>query len=76
MTQFFLQGYNLLGTESIWIFLLSLSERLVKLMDYFEGSFQDYTGHSDAVSTVRFSPDGKTLFSVSHDEIALWQVAL
>lgn len=52
----------------------SFSERLMKLMDYYEGSFQDFTGHNDSVTVVKFSPDGKYLFSVAHSEILVWEV--
>ena len=51
-----------------------LPERLVKLMDYKEGSFQDFMGHCDAVSNVRFAPSGELLCSTSHSEILMWNV--
>ena len=54
---------------------LSLSsERVLKLMDYEEGSFQDFTGHSDRVDTVLFSPSGKCLFSASDSAAQVWDV--
>ncbi|PFX32008.1 WD repeat-containing protein 90 [Stylophora pistillata] len=49
-------------------------ERLVKLMDYNEGSFQDFTGHCDGVSNVRFAPSGELLCSTSQSEILMWNV--
>lgn len=51
-------------------------ERLVKLFDYYEHSFQDFVGHSDSVDLVKFSSSGKFLVSVSHSEIFLWTVAV
>ncbi|XP_077979468.1 WD repeat-containing protein 90-like [Glandiceps talaboti] len=50
------------------------SERLVKLMDYYEGSFQDFTGHNDAVNIISFSPSGRFLFSAAHNEIIMWEL--
>ncbi|XP_033117799.1 WD repeat-containing protein 90-like isoform X4 [Anneissia japonica] len=50
------------------------TERLVKLMDYTEGSFQDFIGHNDAVQLVAFTPSGKLLFTVAFNEIFVWEV--
>ncbi|XP_053384270.1 WD repeat-containing protein 90-like isoform X2 [Mercenaria mercenaria] len=55
---------------------IGANERLLKLLDYFEGSFQDFIGHNDRVQAVKFSPDGKYLFSASHAEIFIWDVTL
>ena len=49
-------------------------ERLVKLMDYNEGSFQDFLGHCNVVSNVKFAPSGELLCSTSHAEILMWNV--
>jgi len=56
--------------------LCYVTERLLKLMDYFEGSFQDFVGHDDALRLVKFSPDGKSLFSATQTEILQWQVVV
>ncbi|CAH1794798.1 unnamed protein product [Owenia fusiformis] len=56
------------------VIALGISERLLKLQDYYEGSFQDYIGHSDKVENLKFSPDGKTLVTISHSEIIIWDV--
>jgi WD40 repeat protein len=50
--------------------------RLLQLKDYNEGSFQDYSQHSDTVSTICFSNDGKRLFSASYNEIFIWSIAI
>ncbi|CAL1536659.1 unnamed protein product [Lymnaea stagnalis] len=55
---------------------VGISERLLKLMDYNEGSFQDFTGHSDGVSLTKFSPSGSMLLTVSHNEMFIWEVTL
>ena len=55
---------------------LYISERLLKLLDYYEGSFQDFIGHNDRVQLVKFSPDGKYLFTASHSEIFIWDVTI
>ncbi|XP_064594375.1 WD repeat-containing protein 90-like isoform X2 [Liolophura sinensis] len=53
---------------------LGSKERLVKLMDYYEGSFQDFTGMNDSMQVVKFSPDGRLLFTAAHSEIFVWEV--
>ena len=55
---------------------VGVKERLAKLMDYQEGSFQDFLGHSAEVSKVSFSPSGTQLMTVSHNEMFLWEVML
>ena len=56
--------------------IVCFSERLLKLIDYFEGSFQDFTGHDDMVQIVHFSPSGRYLLSVSYNEIMQWEVLI
>ncbi|KAK6171134.1 hypothetical protein SNE40_019389 [Patella caerulea] len=55
---------------------VGVNERLLKLLDYYEGSFQDFTGHSDIVSNIKFSMDGKLLLSTSYSEILIWEIAV
>ncbi|BFZ03507.1 hypothetical protein BsWGS_06545 [Bradybaena similaris] len=55
---------------------VGISERLLKLMDYRTGSFQDFAGHGDGVTMVKFSQDGARLVTVSHGELFLWEVML
>lgn len=50
--------------------------RLLQLKDYNEGSFQDYSQHSDTVSTICFSSDGKRLFTAAFNEIFIWNVTV
>ena len=52
----------------------SIPERLLKLIDYYEGSFQDYVGHDDTIRLCKFSSDGRMLFTASEHEILLWDV--
>lgn len=58
------------------VVLLPIPERLLKLMDYYEGSFQDFVGHNDSLQLVKFSLDGKLLFSAAGNEMLLWEVCL
>ena len=53
-----------------------IPERLLKLIDYYEGSFQDYVGHDDTVRLLKFSHDGRLLFTASHHEILVWDVTV
>lgn len=46
----------------------------MKLMDYSEGSFQDFLGHCGVVNHVKFAPSGELLCSTSHSEILMWTV--
>ncbi|XP_031569789.1 WD repeat-containing protein 90-like isoform X3 [Actinia tenebrosa] len=53
---------------------LGTQERLVQLMDYDEGRFQDFIGHCDSVSRVCFSPSGKLLYTASNMAVLAWNV--
>ena len=55
-------------------YALFFAERVLKLMDYEEGSFQDFTGHHDSVGSLAFSPCGKFLVSSSQSVIHIWDV--
>lgn len=52
------------------------AERVMKIMDYDEGSFQDYTGHHDSVTNVLFSPCGKFLVSTCSSTVHVWDVVV
>ncbi|XP_022092508.1 WD repeat-containing protein 90-like isoform X1 [Acanthaster planci] len=52
------------------------AERLIKLVDYHESSFQDFVAHNDAVQLVRFTPSGKLAFTVAHNQILVWEVTI
>ncbi|XP_065066075.1 WD repeat-containing protein 90-like [Rhopilema esculentum] len=49
-------------------------DRLLKIIDYKEGTFQDFVGHSDSVKVVRFSPTARFLFSVGFTDVFVWEV--
>ncbi|KAK3717349.1 hypothetical protein QZH41_011587, partial [Actinostola sp. cb2023] len=55
---------------------LGTQERLVQMMDYDEGRFQDFVGHSDAVTKVCFSPSGKLLYTASYLTLLAWTVVV
>jgi len=67
------RGLNYLFVSNIFVLF---SERLVKLLDYYEGSFQDFTGHDNSVTSARFSHDGTQLVTVAHNQMLVWNVAL
>ena len=50
--------------------------RLLQLKDYNRATFQDYAQHSDSISSVCFSNDGKRLFSTAFNEILIWEVVI
>ena len=49
---------------------------MFKLKDYNCATFQDYAQHSDTVTSVSFSNDGKKLFSTAFNEIFIWDVVV
>lgn len=49
-------------------------ERVLKLINWSNGRFQDFTQHSDSLQTCHFSPSGTLLFTVAFNEILLWDV--
>jgi WD40 repeat protein len=53
---------------------LGTKNRILQLKDVNEGNFQDFPQHSDSVSSLCFSSDGKRLFSTSYNEIFIWDV--
>ncbi|XP_051927362.1 WD repeat-containing protein 90 [Hippocampus zosterae] len=53
---------------------LGSKERVLKLIKWTSGKFQNFSQHSDSLQTCRFSPSGTLLFSVAHNEILLWEV--
>ncbi|ESP04065.1 hypothetical protein LOTGIDRAFT_230310 [Lottia gigantea] len=55
---------------------IGINERLLKLLDYFEGSFQDFTGHSDSVSHVNFHLMCSLILAAGYSDILMWEVAL
>ena len=52
------------------------NSRLLKLKEYNKANFQNYAEHSDAVSSVCFSNNGKNLYSVAYNEIFIWDVVV
>ncbi|XP_046855948.1 uncharacterized protein LOC124449050 [Xenia sp. Carnegie-2017] len=56
--------------------LVPEKDRLVKVIDYDKGSFQDFDMHCDSISHVTFSPTGDKLFSVGFSDVALWKVLI
>uniref|UniRef100_A0A7S0WA59 WDR90 4th beta-propeller domain-containing protein n=1 Tax=Hemiselmis tepida TaxID=464990 RepID=A0A7S0WA59_9CRYP len=55
---------------------IGTQETLVKVVDYDEGTFQDFTGHSDAVSCMAFSPTGRFLLTAADTDIVQWTVVI
>eukprot|EP01136_Pigoraptor_vietnamica_P032090 Opistho-1_new@93513 len=49
-------------------------ERLVKLIDAAEGTFQDYAAHADAVAAVRFDAAGNRLVTAAFNAMLVWDV--
>ncbi|KAJ1471030.1 WD40-repeat-containing domain protein, partial [Baffinella frigidus] len=63
-------------SPSGYLITLGTAERLVKVVDFEEGTFQDFTGHSDAVASLAFSPSGALLVSSANTDIISWDVCV
>ncbi|XP_072416196.1 WD repeat-containing protein 90 isoform X2 [Chiloscyllium punctatum] len=48
--------------------------RLLKLIQYPSGKFQEFAGHNDAVHFSQFTPSGRFLLSVAYNEVLVWEV--
>ncbi|KAK7112108.1 WD repeat-containing protein 90-like isoform X2 [Littorina saxatilis] len=55
---------------------VGIKERLLKLMDYYESSFQDYASYDDIVSLVRFTLDGTQLVTAAQGQVLVWDLTL
>ncbi|KAL8597433.1 hypothetical protein ACOMHN_050931 [Nucella lapillus] len=55
---------------------IGVNERVLKLMDYYESSFQDFVSHDDTVSRACFTPDGTHLVSAAYGQLLVWEVTL
>jgi len=51
-------------------------DRLVKIVDFSEGTFQDFIAHCDSVRVVKFSPNAKVLFSAGFTDIVVWNLSI
>ena len=53
-------------------------DRLVVLMDYEEGTVQEYVGHGDAVTSIKFnlSQDKMLLYSGGNGDLCQWNVRI
>lgn len=51
-------------------------DRLLQIKDHKKSTFQDFIQHSDSISSVCFSNDGKRFFSTSFNEIFIWDVKI
>jgi WD40 repeat protein len=70
-------GYSAMAWSQDGELLASAAGRVVRLWETQSGrQIRTFTGHQDTVSSVAFSPDGKSLASGSYDNtVRLWQVA-
>ncbi len=63
-----------MASEKNNLMALGTDSRLLQLKDFNEGTFQDYSEHSDAVTAVEFDRNGKRLVSAAFNEIFIWDV--
>ena len=55
---------------------VAFANRLLRVIDYDHGMFQDFVGHSCPCTNVNFNADGTRLVSAGCEGIALWRVLL
>lgn len=55
---------------------MGTNERLVQLKDYTQETFQDFLGHADRISHVKFSSTNDLLITISTNEIFVWKIGL
>jgi WD40 repeat protein/predicted Ser/Thr protein kinase len=68
-------GASIAFSPTNWKLLAIGGESKLKFLDVTQGELADLPGHSEKISSVSFSPDGKTLASGSRDgTIKLWDV--
>jgi WD40 repeat protein len=58
------------------IIAIGTKERLIQLKDYTQETFQDFLGHCDQISNVKFSKSKDLLITTSANEIFVWKLGL
>ncbi|XP_051023389.1 WD repeat-containing protein 90 [Acomys russatus] len=56
------------------LMVVGFAECMLRLLDCASGTAQDFEGHDDSVHLCRFTPSGRLLFTVAHNEILVWEV--
>ncbi|XP_048351372.1 WD repeat-containing protein 90 [Sphaerodactylus townsendi] len=69
---FFATALSLSPTDRL--IAVGFSERLLRLIDRTAKTEQDHPGHDDVVSLCRFTPSGNRLFTISYNELLVWEV--
>lgn len=67
---------SLAVSHSGTLITMGTEEMLVKIIDYDEGTFQDFAVHSDVVSSMAFSPAGGFLITAADTDIVQWSVRI
>lgn len=60
-------------TEENRFLVFGTDNRLIEMKDYTQETFQDFLGHIDRVSRLRFNPSKDLLISTSANEILVWR---
>eukprot|EP00736_Rhodelphis_marinus_P007017 Rmarinus@m.27611 len=63
-------------SPSGYLIAIGTDDHLVRIIDYEDGTFQDFIGHSDQVTALQFSPSGKKLVSGGFGDLVVWDVLL
>eukprot|EP00039_Didymoeca_costata_P020621 m.341916 g.341916 ORF g.341916 m.341916 type:complete len:1772 (+) comp20674_c0_seq1:408-5723(+) len=56
------------------LIVVGFSGRVLRLYDFDHATFQDFVGHSNSCTLVRFNPSKRMLMSAGHSDICLWEV--
>lgn len=55
---------------------MGTNERLIQLKDYTQETFQDFLGHSNRITHVKFNSTNELLITVANEEIFVWKIGI
>ncbi|CAF3688347.1 unnamed protein product [Rotaria sordida] len=59
-----------------YLIAIGIKDRLIQLKDYTQETFQDFIGHNDIVSNIKFNKSNDLLITISSNEIFVWKIIL
>ncbi|CAF3419659.1 unnamed protein product [Rotaria sp. Silwood1] len=59
-----------------YLIAIGTKDRLIQLKDYTQETFQDFIGHNDKVSNIKFNKSNDILITTSSNEIFVWKIIL
>ncbi|CAF2433293.1 unnamed protein product [Rotaria sp. Silwood2] len=59
-----------------YLIAIGTKDRLIQLKDYTQETFQDFIGHNDIISNIKFNKSNDLLITISSNEIFVWKIIL